>query len=320
MNCDLPLTKATVALGMTDGQFPGLVRELVFPPGKSAAEIKEMFVNDLAAAKIDTVAEQVSIGLPHPKDKKFRYTMKFVGQVRHDADDQLKKLLLDPPLSRSILIPMPTYGIIQDRNGGPNRAKINVLPFGGACFKEKMIVRGAVLPADHYNIKRLIFVQNKVIAPLVSESCRLLYEAETSYQVRLDADANNREVPNEMRQISLQKALKSRNKLNTIKEIAAEPHKYFTAALRELDVFHVLDALDETINPIPRDDKDPIARTRRFKIAGRFSDFSGYMAILIVDEYVGGTIRAILNEVKKGMLKLSPPDDIKLLVCQGGYL
>ena len=129
MNCDLPLTKATVALGMTDGQFPGLVRELVFPPGKSAAEIKEMFVNDLAAAKIDTVAEQVSIGLPHPKDKKFRYTMKFVGQVRHDADDQLKKLLLDPPLSRSILIPMPTYGIIQDRNGGPNRAKINVLPF-----------------------------------------------------------------------------------------------------------------------------------------------------------------------------------------------
>ena len=67
--------------------------------------------------------------------------MKLVGQVRHDADDQLKKLLLDPPLSRSILIPMPTYGIIQDRNGGPNRAKINVLPFGGACFKEKMIVR-----------------------------------------------------------------------------------------------------------------------------------------------------------------------------------
>ena len=115
MNCDLPLTKATVALGMTDGQFPGLVRELVFPPGKSAAEIKEMFVNDLAAAKIDTVAEQVSIGLPHPKDKKFRYTMKFVGQVRHDADDQLKKLLQDPPLSRSTLIPMPTYGIIQDR-------------------------------------------------------------------------------------------------------------------------------------------------------------------------------------------------------------
>ena len=193
-----------------------------------------MFVNDLAAAKIDTVAEQVSIGLPHPKDKKFRYTMKFVGQVRHDADDQLKKLLLDPPLSRSILIPMPTYGIIQDRNGGPNRAKINVLPFGGACFKEKMIVRGAVLPADHYNIKRLIFVQNKVIAPLVSESCRLLYEAETSYQVRLDADANNREAPSEIRQISLQKALKSRSKLNTIKEIAAEPHKYFTAALREL--------------------------------------------------------------------------------------
>ena len=66
-------------------------------------------------------------------------------------------------------------------------------------------MRGAVLPADHYNIKRLIFVQNKVIAPLVSESCRLLYEAETAYQVRLDADANNREVPNEMRQISLQK-------------------------------------------------------------------------------------------------------------------
>ena len=180
MNCDYPLTQATVALGSTDGQFACLVRELVFPPGKSAAELKEMFVNDLTAAKIDTVVEQVSIGLPHPKDKKFRYSMKFVGQVRHDADDQLKKLLQDPPLSRSILIPMPTYGIIQDRNGGPNRAKINVLPFGGACFKEKLIVRGAVLPADHYNIKRLMFVQNKVIAPLVSESCRLLYEAANS--------------------------------------------------------------------------------------------------------------------------------------------
>ena len=58
MNCDFPLTKATVALGSTDGQFACLVRELVFPPGKSAAEIKEMFVNDLAAAKIGTVVEQ----------------------------------------------------------------------------------------------------------------------------------------------------------------------------------------------------------------------------------------------------------------------
>ena len=109
MNCDFPLTKATVALGSTDGQFACLVRELVFPPGKSAAEIKEMFVNDLAAAKIDTVVEQVAIGLPHPKDKKYRYSMKFVGQVRHGADDQLKKLLQDPPSSRSSLIPMPTY-------------------------------------------------------------------------------------------------------------------------------------------------------------------------------------------------------------------
>ena len=153
-----------------------------------------------------------------------------------------------------------------------------MLPFGGAGFKEKLIVRGAILPADYYNIQRLMLIQNKVVAPLVVESCRLLYEAETSYQVRLDADANNREAPTEIRQISLQKAIKSRNKLNTIQEIAAEPHKYFAAALRELDVFHVLDALDETINPIPRDDKDPIARTRRFKIAGRFSDFSGYMA------------------------------------------
>ena len=60
MNCDFPLTKATVALGSTDGQFPCLVRELVFPPGKSAAEIKEMFVNDLAAAKIDTVVASKS--------------------------------------------------------------------------------------------------------------------------------------------------------------------------------------------------------------------------------------------------------------------
>ena len=148
MNCDLPLSKATVAQGLTDGQFACLVRELVFPPGKSSSEIKEMFVNDLAAAKIETVAEQVAIGLPHPKDKKFRYSMNFVGIIRHDADDQLKKLAQDPPLSRSILIPMPMYGVITDRNGGPNRAKINVLPFGGAGFKEKMIVRGAVLPAD----------------------------------------------------------------------------------------------------------------------------------------------------------------------------
>ena len=61
MNCDFPLTKATVALGLTDGQFACLVRELVFPPaGKSAAEIKEMFVTDLAAAKIDTVVASKS--------------------------------------------------------------------------------------------------------------------------------------------------------------------------------------------------------------------------------------------------------------------
>ena len=44
----------------------------------------------------------------------------------------------------------------------------------------------------------------------------------------------------------------------TVKSQVAEPHKYFVEALRELDVFHVLDALDETINPIPRDDKDPV--------------------------------------------------------------
>ena len=313
MNCDFPLTQATTALGMTDGQVALLVRELAFPPGKTTAELKEMFINDLAAAKIITVPEQVAVGLPHPKDKKGRYSMKLVGQVQHDADDQIKKLLQDPPMSRSTLILMPTHGIILNQNGGPNRAKVNVLPFGGACFKEKLIVRGAILPADYYNIQRLMLIQNKVVAPLVVESCRLLYEAESTYQSKLDAEANNRDTPNEIRQNSLKKALKSRSKLHTIKEIAAEPHKYFVAAVRELDVFHVLDALDETINPIPRDDKDPIARTRRFKIAGRFSDFSGYMAILIVDEYVGGTIRAILNEVKKGMLKLSPPDDIKLL-------
>ena len=48
------------------------MRELVFPPGKTAAEIKEMFISDLAAAKIDTVPEQVAVGLPHPKDKQSR--------------------------------------------------------------------------------------------------------------------------------------------------------------------------------------------------------------------------------------------------------
>ena len=57
MNCDFPLTQATTALGMTDGQVALLVRELAFPPGKSTAEIKEMFINDLAAAKIITVPE-----------------------------------------------------------------------------------------------------------------------------------------------------------------------------------------------------------------------------------------------------------------------
>ena len=82
--------------------------------------------------------------------------MKLVGQVQHDADDQVKKLLQDPPMSRSTLILMPTHGIILNQNGGPNRAKVNVLPFGGACFKEKLIVRGAILPADYYNIQRLI--------------------------------------------------------------------------------------------------------------------------------------------------------------------
>ena len=55
MNCDFPLTQATTALGMTDGQVALLVRELAFPPGKTTAEIKEMFISDLAAAKIDTV-------------------------------------------------------------------------------------------------------------------------------------------------------------------------------------------------------------------------------------------------------------------------
>ena len=64
MNCDLPLTKATVALGMTDGQFPGLVRELVFPPGKSAAEIKEMFVNDLHVASRHMTSQTVTGLMP----------------------------------------------------------------------------------------------------------------------------------------------------------------------------------------------------------------------------------------------------------------
>ena len=41
MNCDFPLTQATTALGMTDGQVALLVRELAFPPGKTTAEIKE---------------------------------------------------------------------------------------------------------------------------------------------------------------------------------------------------------------------------------------------------------------------------------------
>ena len=79
-----------------------------------------MFINDLAAAKIITVPEQVAVGLPHPKDKKGRYSMKLVGQVQHDADDQIKKLLQDPPMSRSTLILMPTHGIILNQNGGPN--------------------------------------------------------------------------------------------------------------------------------------------------------------------------------------------------------
>ena len=163
MNCDFPLTKATVALGSTNGQFAGLVRELAFPPGKSTSEIKEMYINDLAAAKIDTVPEQVAIGLPHPKDNRGRYAVKFVGQARHDVDAQLQTLLMDPPMSRSILIPIPTHGIILNPNGGPNRAKITVLPFGGAGFKEKLIVRGAILPADYYNSKRLMLVQTKVV-------------------------------------------------------------------------------------------------------------------------------------------------------------
>ena len=81
----------------------------------------------LAAAKIRTFPEQVAVGFPDPKDKKGRYLIKFVGQVRDDADDQLKKLIQDPPLSRSILIPIPTYGAILNHKGGPIRAKLNML-------------------------------------------------------------------------------------------------------------------------------------------------------------------------------------------------
>ena len=51
-------------------------------------------------------------------------------------------------MSRYILVPIPTYGIL-NQNGGPNRGEITVLPFVGACFKEKMIVRGALLPDDY---------------------------------------------------------------------------------------------------------------------------------------------------------------------------
>ena len=94
--------------------------------------------------------------------------------------------------------------------------------------------------------------------PLASAMCHVPHSAALPNIQRLRAqNTRKRGKTIRLREIALKKALKSRTKINTIKEIAAEPGKFFVAALRELDIFRVLDALDETIQPVPRDDKNP---------------------------------------------------------------
>ena len=57
------------------------MREIVMPPGKSAADLKQMMSTDLAKAKIEVEPEHLEIGYPHPNDKLNRSQAKFVGRV-----------------------------------------------------------------------------------------------------------------------------------------------------------------------------------------------------------------------------------------------
>ena len=159
------LPEESVLRGLEDGYFAFLLREIAMPTGKTSADLKRLIVQDLEHAKIEATEADIALGSPNPKDGRFRWSAKIVGKLAPGASDWLKALSADPPLSHSILIDMPEVGDIGGGKGDHKRGKLWKLPFGGCGYKDAMLLRGAILPADHYNKQRLSFVKQQITPP-----------------------------------------------------------------------------------------------------------------------------------------------------------
>ena len=138
-----------------------------------------------------------------------------------------------------------------------------------------MLLRGAILPADHYNKQRLSLVKQQIIPPMVEAAAQPIKDVELGFLEERKLEANDESKPDELRKIAAEKVEKAEGKIKMIEAIMANPSNYITPVVLEIQFFTALDIIDDTARPIEKSQGDQPHNRKRFRFAGKMCDFSG---------------------------------------------
>ena len=75
-----------------------------------------------------------------------------------------------------------------------------------------MLLRGTILPADHYNKQRLSLVKQQITPPMVEAAAQPIKDVELGFLEERKLEANDEPKPGELRKIAAEKVEKARKR------------------------------------------------------------------------------------------------------------
>ena len=163
--------------------------------------------------------------------------------------------------------------------GSSKQAKAIKLPFGGAGHVDFALVRGAICVTEKAAADRHNILISQVVRPMIAGR---LYQMACDERTDVEAQMllqNNAASSGPERGLAERKVGISRTTLEALEHIAANVDLFFAVTLAELNIFHVMDTLDETIAHSDLNDRDDLVNKNRMPAARAFTQQSPVMCV-----------------------------------------
>ena len=272
----IPLSVAARAYARQPN-FSALLLTDVKPPTGQLAACKQAAADDLGRMGLTVLTEHIFFGTPAGRSQ--RTTMAVAAQVG-EVDRWLQSVVSGRPLGGSVMQSAENFGAITLKDGSV-KAKVQLLPFDGDEYGVFAFVDTVLLLNEAHCSERLSLTQRLMINPMVREAAGQLASATEAALARHEADSANEALAAIQRSAASKKALHQRDMLDAFRRIGKTPEEYIAVASQPLQNFPCLDALDNAVPLVMRDDGDADARRRRSSLGWAFARDSAIATVLV---------------------------------------